>query len=187
MPSNLQVLYLAPSDAVPIAANLPSGGCKDPFGLIQTNLGAGLGFPASLPEPFPTATEAAYWLVWIPQGTTLATGLTANLILVDDLANPSPAGKVTFDITFALVVSGTSQLNDALFNSGTAVSAQTTMPATSGVVKTQAIAVAAANFSGTVAVNSYALIRVRRKPPTTGTLDTHTGRVVLLGVDIIDT
>lgn len=176
--ANEQIAQLRQADCTPGSGGLPA---MD----IGANLGRGLGFPAPLPLPFAAQKVAAYFLFFIPSGTSLATGITVSLLLTDDLANPSPGGLATFDIQFAGVTSGTTVENDAAF-SGTNDSAQVTMPtgAANGKLKTQVIAAVNAHMAGTVAANAWCLLRVRRNPAAS---DTHTGRIILLGANVVNT
>jgi hypothetical protein len=58
------------------------------------------------------------------------------------------------------------------------------MPAVSGRLITQTIAAINAHMVATVAANAWCLLRVRRNPATT---DTHTGRIILRDLNVVNT
>jgi hypothetical protein len=117
-------------------------------------------------------------------GAPLTTGLTFSLSLVDDPMNPNPggAGAISLGVSVKRIVSGTSDLTQTSF--GTEVVTTVTMPATSGVVLIQAVAVANANL-GSLAAGNHFVVQVRRIG--TNAADTHQGVVLCTGVSISDT
>ena len=169
------IATLRQQDAFPGAGGIPAAN-------VATNLGQGLGFPAGMPAPFTAQVCAAYFQFYVPAAIGLATGMTVNLVLVDDLANPGAGLKATFDVQYAFVGATTTELDTAF--SGTNDSVQVTMPATSGQLKTQAIAAINAHMAGSVAASSWVLLRVRRNAAAS---DTHTGRIILRSVYIMNT
>jgi hypothetical protein len=175
--ANEFVSHLSPGGAVPGVGGHPTYP-------VPAGLALGLAFgPGGLPEPFTVTPEAAYWLTFVPAVAPLGTGFTAVLNLVDDPNAPFGGGTATFDIEYALFVSGTSVPNDALF-AGTVDSGQVTMPAVTGKTTQLTITSVIAHASGAVAADTWVFVRVRRKP---GTTDTHTGRILLLGASLRST
>lgn len=151
---------------------------------VSQNLGKGLAFGVNLPQPFLAVPETAYACFWVPAVAGLATGLTTELLLADDPFNPGPGLLATFDVSYALVVSGTTLEADASFT-GTVDSVQVTMPTgTTGKLKTAVITTILAHIAGTAAVNTWMIVRLRRKPAAS---DTHLGRIIVRQVTVIDT
>lgn len=115
-------------------------------------------------------------------GTPLATGLTIGVCIVDDPLNPG-AGKnvrlgvtVVPDLTTSGVLTAPAHTNEVL--------ATVAVDATEGEVTIASVAVANAGLTS-LAAGNFARVYVRRVG--TDALDTHPGRVLLVGVSIKDT
>lgn len=123
------------------------------------------------------------FLVRIPAlGTPVATGLTFTFLLVDE-ANNADAGKVIrLGITAKLLATGT----DTTLQTGASAEAEAdaTSDATAGEVTAVSVAVATAALDA-VAASSWLLVQVRRIG--THANDTHSGRVIILGITVRDT
>ena len=171
------LLQIRPHEVFPEGSNAPSAGS---YGLIGVSTGfAGVGFNAGQAAGFG-------YIGRIPTLYTATTGLTFVLALAEDPLNPpTTSGKAAvFEITTKALATGTDILTWT--TAGTATTGTVTMPTTAAnsVFKTLSIAIVAANLGGVVA-DGWCAIRVRRLGNNAS--DTHTGRIVLLNVDVRDT
>jgi hypothetical protein len=135
----------------------------------------------------PKGKSSAYGTFRVPNVAALATGLTAALSLMDDTLNTA-AGKATkFGVTIGPLTSGTSTPDDnattGAFVSTTEATATSTLT-TTGLAYTLSVAVPVATMNA-LAAGGVAMIRIRRLGDDVA--DTHTGRVLLFGVDVRNT
>ena len=135
---------------------------------------------------FPMVKQSASGFQFITRvptnGTPLSTGLTFQLLLVDD-PNNSSVGKVAkFGVTAKKLASTTDDLTQT--GAGTENTGTATMNATSGIVTALSIALTTANADSPSA-GDLVLIRVRRLG--TDAADTHTGVVLVVGLTVSDT
>jgi hypothetical protein len=123
------------------------------------------------------------FLVRIPAlGTPVTTGLTFTLLRVDEASNGDASKVIRVGITAKLLASGT----DTLTQTGASAEAEAdlTSDATVGEATATDIAVATAALD-VVAAGVWLLVQVRRIG--THANDTHSGRVILLGLTVRDT
>lgn len=112
----------------------------------------------------------------IPANATLTTGVTVDVAIVDDGADPADLGKaVVFEVLVKAIASGTDTL-DMTTGAGTAVQATATLAATKGVVTVLSIAVVSASLDG-AAAGGHVAIQIRRVGSATA--DTCNGRVIV--------
>jgi hypothetical protein len=130
----------------------------------------------------PTADGSAYLAlgkVWA-NGTPLSTGLTVEVVIVDDANNPDPGAAVVLGATIVPLTSGGVITPPAQTNEATAT---VTLSSTEGNVTVATITVANSKLSSLAAGNNF-LLRLRRV--STAVADTHTGAVILLGATVKD-
>jgi hypothetical protein len=115
-------------------------------------------------------------------GTPLATGITVQLLVVDDPENPSPSGNVRLGVSIKPLTSGSSDLSGP--PAANEVLATVAVSGTVGVITIADVAVPNAKLAG-LAAGGRAFVQVRRVG--TDAADTHRGRVLLTGASLRDT
>ena len=115
-------------------------------------------------------------------GTPLSTGLTFQVLLVDDPNNSDPGKVARFGVTVKKLASGTDDLTQT--GAGTETAGNATMNATSGVVTALSLAVTTANADSPSA-GDLLLVRIRRIGSNAA--DTHRGVPLVLQVTVSDT
>lgn len=116
-------------------------------------------------------------VVKIPANATLTTGVSVDLLLVDDGADAADLGKLAvFEVLVKTLVSGTDTL-DMTASAGTAVQATATLAATKGVVTLLTIAVVNASLDS-AAAGGHVAIQIRRVGSAVA--ETCNGRVIVL-------
>lgn len=161
----------------------PNGGAAQPYAQTFVGLGAGIGFNPK------TVGSAISPPLRLSNSATLTTGLQVQVVFADNPADPNadPGAVGYFDFTIGPITSGTSTLDgtttaDALHGS-TAVTASLTTASTAGVLKTATVSIPSADLNS-LAAGGWFVLRIRRQG--TNASDTHTGRVIILGYDVID-
>lgn len=165
------------ADVIAETAGGPTGGMNQLNNPTPVGLGMGAGFG-------PKQTSTCLGLFRVQNAALLATGLTVELVLADDVNNPGAGKNAVFGVTIGPITSGTSTFDESVLTSATEVTATVTMPATPGVMVIQAIALPVADLHGLAAGNT-ALVRIRRLGSNSS--DTHPGRVVMLNADVRNT
>lgn len=162
-------------DIVPPQRFVPEVG--QPTDIRLRPSGVFLGFPMA------DADGGFNFLTRVPNnGTPLSTGLTFQLLLVDD-PNNSDAGKVArFGVTVKKIASGTDDLTAT--GAGTETAGNATMPSTAGVGVVLSLAVTTANADAPSA-GDLLLVRIRRI--ASNAADTHKGVVLVAQVTVSDT
>lgn len=141
-------------------------------------VGAVVGFPLVKQD------NSGFWFTTrVPtNGTPLSTGLTFQLLLVDDPSNSDPGKVVRLGVTVKKLASTTDDLTST--GVGTETVGTATMNATSGVVTALSLAVTTANADAPSA-GDLLLVRIRRTG--TNASDTHKGVVLVAQVTVSDT
>lgn len=170
-----------PSDLCPEAASYSGGPYAAPYGNIPVGLGKGVGLAKQ-------GTQGVIAPFRVPEAAALGTGFTVELLLADDVVYPGAGLNAYIGVSIGPITSGTSTLDENATTgplvSTTEVKTAITMPATAGVLKVQSFALPNADLNS-LAAGGWAMLRVRRI--SGNALDTHTGRVVLLGADVRNT
>lgn len=162
----------------------PYGSIENPTGLVRIGVSASLGFVAG-------KTGSAYYFLRVPNAVALATGLTVELLLLEDTA-PGNVDNLyyaaVFGVTVGPITSATSTPDENATTgplvSTTEVTGTVTMPTTAGVLKTLSIAVPIANMNS-LAAGGWAMVRIRRLGANAS--DTSRNRICLVGVDLRNT
>jgi hypothetical protein len=124
------------------------------------------------------------FLTTIPPGLTLSTGLTFQLVTVDDGRSSADLGLVVvLGLTVKKIASGTSNL-DVTSGAGTEQTANVTLNGTSGVAVRTNVAVANANLNSAGAGDT---IEVRVRRIGTNASDTALSPCLLTAVNIFNT
>jgi hypothetical protein len=152
-----------------------------------TSMGYELGLQVAQPVGlgkalvFPKNQNAGYvYGGKIPANGTLTTGIKFDLIIIDDgsVISAADLGKVAvFGITFKLLTAGATL---DMTGAATEVTANVTLPSTSGQVAILTVSVPNANLNGAVA-GSQVLVQIRRV--SSNASDTAQGHVLVDHID----
>lgn len=146
---------------------------RDPLMLV----GGVLGLPLSKQD------NGFQFLTRVPtNGTPLSTGLTFQILLVDEPNNSDPGKVVRLGVTVKKIASGTDDLTQT--GAGTEGAVNVTMPSTSGVAIVGSVAITTSNADSPSA-GDLLLVRVRRIGSNAA--DTHKGVVCVAQVTVSDT
>lgn len=162
-------------DIVPPQRFVAENGNPTDFRLRQS--GVFLGFPMA------DADGGFCFVSRVPNnGTPLSTGLTFQLLLVDDPNNSDPGRVARFGVTVKKITGGTDDLTAT--GAGTETAGNATMNATAGVTTALSLAVTTAN-ADSLAAGDLILVRIRRI--ASNAADTHRGVVLVTQVTVSDT
>lgn len=162
-------------DIVPPQRFVPENGPVTDVKLRQS--GAVLGFP------LPDADTGFYFMSRVPtNGTPVSTGLTFQILLVDDPSNSDPGKVVRLGVTVKKIASTTDDLTAT--GAGTEAVGTATMNATTGIVTALSIAVTTSN-ADSIAAGDLIEVRIRRTGSNAS--DTHKGVVLVAQVTVSDT
>jgi len=150
-------------------------------GIIGGNNLKGVGKVHALPMGRDGAAFLALGHVWA-NGTPLSTGLTVELVVVDDPDNPGAGLVAEFGVTVVPLLTTAGVLTDPATTQE--VTGAATVNATEGVVTVISVALANSKLASLAAGNNFVL-KVRRI--SSGASDTHPGRVFVVGVTVKDT